>query len=77
MFLKIRGRGVLAVRFRNKGLKKYLYMFFVNFLLFTALSSRERGAQVMLYDVSGDTLCVCLCACHNFVSEKFIKMYTF
>jgi hypothetical protein len=52
-------------------------MFFVNFLLFTVLSSRERSAQVMLYDVSGDTLCVFACAYHNFVSEIFFKMYTF
>jgi len=31
--LKKRGRAILGVRFRNKGLKRYLYMFFVNFFV--------------------------------------------
>jgi hypothetical protein len=45
MFLKIRGRGVLAVRFRNKVLNIYLCMFFCEFFV---VEERSGGAQLTL-----------------------------
>ena len=55
MFLKIRGRAILGVRFRNKGLKKYFFV--------------VHSAQMVLHDVSDGaltltwwyTLCVFVC----------------